>query len=417
MFGDFLDELGNLEFRPLDEQFIRDFWPMIVEIIGNPSSNPPAAIALLLIAIVLMILIGLAVLSVVASFGRGDDEELEYVAVSEGTPDDEIRTVRADTRVTHDPLRYHRAALWIGGSLLAVLVMGGASSQTTAVCLSCHGDVPHTAQREDDSHASVRCVSCHESGGALSSVTVAVPARIAHVVTGLFEASPTVGFGPVAGRACLRCHSSVADEVVEIADRSLLVSHSEPLEAGAGCLDCHKLDENAKIGQATKGMGTCLRCHNEVDASAACETCHLGDVSDAVLVSFRPAPRRIITQPNCYTCHDPAPCDSCHQGVRLPHPPDYAWTHMYDAARDIWFNAGRACYSCHTDERNSCYQAGCHDVELAYHYRRDPSFPRTHGDPATYPRVDDPYNQDPDCGGCHRFAATFDSPCEMCHRQ
>ena len=77
---------------------------------------------------------------------------------------------------------------------------------------------------------------------------------------------------------------------------------------------------------------------------------------------------------------------------------------MMDAARDIWLNQGRVCFTCHTAVRNSCYQQGCHANELDFHRGEDPTFPKTHGN-------------DPEwtCDSCHVYAASLDDPCAMCH--
>ncbi len=418
MIGRFLEYLEGLELRPLDEQFLRDFWPMVVEIVRNPASNPPAAIVLLLIAITLMLIIGMAVMLFITRIGSGEEEEHEYVVLPAEGAEETGPATPAEVRYVKDPLRHHRAVIWTAAAVVLVLLAGGVSSQSRSVCLSCHDGIAHTSESAGDSHQAVRCTQCHEPGGRVRSITLSVPGRMAHIFAGLFETDRTFGYGPVVGRSCRNCHAGVADEVVEIQNRALLVSHKEPLEAGAGCMDCHVLDGDAKVGQATKGMSTCLRCHDDTEASAACSTCHTGDVSMAVLAKAGLAlhqPRQIIAQPDCYTCHDPDPCDSCH-GVRLPHPEQYDWTHMYDAAEDIWFNAGQICYSCHTEERNSCYQAGCHEAELAYHYTRDPTFPRTHGIAAAYPRALDP-DVSMECDGCHLFAGNFETSCEMCHRR
>lgn len=406
-----IDFIENRELRPLDEEFFRTLVPTVMEIVRKPSSNPPAAAVLALIAVTLVTLVLLAVIQLILRNTDVDEDDYVYVLVDEegneisAAPAAVLAREPSSPRAKGDSLRYHWAALGVIGSLVVLLAAAGAGSQSREACLSCHDGVPHTAAAADDAHRSVRCIDCHESGGALSSLSLAVPARMAHIISGYFLEQDNGRFGPVPGRACLACHEGIIQGVVENPDRALRISHREPHEAGAGCRHCHALDDEGKLGRLAAGMSTCLRCHNEEDASAACSTCHTGDVGLAARSTVKHAPRQIVTRPNCYSCHQSAACDACH-GVRLPHSPDYRRTHMMDAARDIWLNQGRVCFTCHTAVRNSCYQRGCHANELDFHRGEDPTFPETHG-------------SDPEwtCDSCHMYAADLDDPCAMCHER
>lgn len=408
MIRQLIDFLETSELRPLDEEFLRNLWPTITEIVRHPENNPPAAVVLLLIAVTLVLLVCMTVALLVFRPRGNDDYEYEYVLVDEngeeieGPHSDAPARDSSSRAALKDPLRHHRTALWGIGALVVLLLTAGVGSQAREVCLTCHQGIQHTAVVANDAHQSVRCTGCHESVNVLGAVTVAVPARMAHILSGFVEEAGG-GYGPVSGSACRRCHTTVSREVVEIPGRAIRISHKEPLEAGAGCMHCHGLDEQRRIGRQTAGMSACLRCHNDANASADCSVCHTGDVGLAAISTAEHTPRQIIPQPDCYSCHEPESCDACH-GVRLPHSPDYRLTHMMDAARDIWFDQGGTCFVCHTAERNSCYQVGCHANELNFHRGEDPTFPRTHG-------------RDPEwvCDSCHVHAASFDDPCVMCH--
>ena len=400
MIRELIDELREVELSPVDADSLRSIWPEIVQIVQRPGSNILAAVIILLIVSLFLLIVTLAVISFIT--GRQDEDvpdELvgEYEdAQTDGAP------VAARPR-RKDPAPRSRIVLQGFGVVLLLLSVTSLTSQSRTVCMSCHAGIAHTDEVVGDAHQTVACVSCHEHGGVVESLTLGVWLRSQHILGGTVAAEPAGTYGVVTGRACLSCHEGIREGVTDNPDRALQVSHKEPLEAGAGCMDCHMLDETERIGRRTVGMSSCLRCHDEQQASAECPTCHTGDVSQAVLVSLSHRPRQTISQPDCYTCHDPGPCDSCH-GVRLPHPERYARTHMMDAARDIWFGGGRTCAECHTSERNSCYQRGCHFSELDYHRAEDPGFPRNHGN-----------RPDMRCDDCHPFAATFDDPCMMCH--
>lgn len=400
MLRELIDELREVELSPVDADSLRSMWPEIVQIIQKPGSNILAAVVILLIVSVFLVIVTMAVILLIT---RRHDDDVPIAPVREhedvqvgGAP------VVAQSR-RKDPLSRSRTVLQGFGILLLLLSMTSLSSQSRTVCISCHAGIAHTDEVASDAHQTVPCVSCHEHGDVVESLTLGVWLRTQHIIGGMMATGPAGTYGVVAGRACLTCHEGVREGVTENPDRALQISHKEPLEAGAGCMDCHILDETERIGRRTVGMSSCLRCHDEQQASAECPTCHTGDVSQAVLVSQAHEPRQTISRPDCYTCHDPGPCDSCH-GVRLPHPEQYARTHMMDAARDIWFGGGQTCAACHTTERNSCYQRGCHFNELDYHRAEDPGFPRNHGS-----------RPDMSCDDCHPFAREFDDPCTMCH--
>ena len=399
MIRELLDSLREVELRPIDADSLRDLGPAILEIIQNPGSNLLAAILILLIVSLFLLILTLAVIALIS----GQEDEAATGLSGGALGDEQERTAQSSPVRSRDPAARPRTLLQGFGVLLLLLAVTSLSSQSRSVCMSCHSGTAHTDELAGDVHQTVACVSCHEQGDPLDSMTLWVALRMQHIVTGMTGSEPSGAYGTVTGRACLQCHGTIGESVTDNPQRALRVSHKEPLEAGAGCMDCHHLDENESIGRTTVGMSSCLRCHDADQASAQCPTCHTGDVSQAVLVSSTHEARQAVTRPNCYTCHDPGPCDSCH-GVRLPHPERYDMTHMMDAARDIWFGGGRTCTACHTSERNSCYQSGCHFNELDYHRAEDPGFPRNHGS-----------RSDMMCDDCHRFAGQFDDPCRMCH--
>lgn len=426
MIQDIIDFLQTPQFRVPDEEFFRTLWPTILGIIRNPASNPAAAVVLAAIAVVLLVMLGLAVMYFLINLGEEEEEEYVYVVRETGEPvavtatgEPVVAAAAGETpaqgvvraRWVKDPLRFHRSFVWWFAILVLLLVATGITTQSRVVCVSCHDNTAHVAATaeegaDEDPHGGTACVRCHEGGNLVASVTISVTPRIIHMVEAVRGMDSPGGFGAANSRACERCHRDVRTRVTENEFRALRMSHAEPLEAGAVCLDCHQLDSTGAISGSIGGMDSCLRCHDGTLADAACSTCHTGDVSRAVTVRSNRLgiePRQLIAKPDCYSCHEPAGCDSCH-GVRLPHPQNYVMSHMRDAAIDLWSpNRGSTCFSCHTAERRSCYAANCHGEEMPFH-STDGSWRYEHRSAA-----------ETDCEGCHNRLNLFPNTCAMCH--
>lgn len=404
MIQDFIDFLDTAQFRVPDEEFFRTLWPTIVEIIRNPTSNVLAATLIVAIACVLLLMIGFSITYFLLGM-KDEEEEVELLVQQDGSVTTEAVPVVAKAKWVDDPLRHHKRFLWVIGLALLLLVTTGITTQNRSVCMSCHVETDHVKETEGDPHKDVACVRCHEGGDVVASVTISVVPRVWHIAQGIARSDSMVSYGNASSRACMSCHAGVTDAVTENSERALRMSHKEPIEAGAVCLDCHQLDAQGQVTRVTQGMDPCLRCHNDEVAAAACTTCHTGDVSKAIVARRSmsdPEPKQLVTSPDCYSCHDPAPCDSCH-GVRLPHPENYVTSHMRDAAIELWDNNGEACLKCHASEQRSCYRAGCHEFEMPLH-SEDGSW-----------RVDHQREPEGACEGCHNKMNQFPNTCAMCH--
>jgi hypothetical protein len=428
MIHDIIEFLQKPQFRVPDEAFFRTLWPTILGIIRNPASNPAAAVVLVAIAVVILVMVGLAITYFLISLGEEEEEEFVYVlaetgesVAAEALAGDAASVAGADApaagvvkaRWVKDPLRFHRSFLWWFAILTLLLIATGITTQSRAVCISCHDNTSHVARTteegaDEDPHGDVACVRCHEGGNPVASVSISVAPRLIHMAEAVRGIDNPGGFGAANSRACERCHSDIITRVTENEFRALRMSHVEPVDAGAVCLDCHGLDSHGAVSGAIGGMDSCLRCHDGSTAASECSTCHTGDVSRAVVVRSNKLgiePRQLIAKPDCYSCHDPAGCDACH-GVRLPHPEEYQVRHMRDAAIDLWDNQGKTCFSCHTENRRSCYRSGpCHELEMPMH-SVDGSFRYEH-------RRASPG----ECDDCHNRLQMFPNTCAMCHPQ
>ena len=219
-------------------------------------------------------------------------------------------------------------------------------------------------------HDKLSCVRCHEAGSVLGPFGMNTAVRSVHFLRG-FGVSAGSDYGSVTVSACNQCHRSDVAEVAKNETRGVLVSHTEPLEAGMRCVDCHQLRQGMVAG-GIGGMSRCVGCHDSVTASATCTDCHFEDVSVAASANRTAVQSTASIQidvPDCGGCHNlVTQCDPCHYGVRLPHSREFVERgHAREAALDYWTGSGNTCFQCHTATRNPC--GDCHQGEFWSHGR------------------------------------------------
>lgn len=360
--------LSTLTFADLEAR-----WELIQQAIANPQQNP--LIALLALAIILVFFLIIILTLAMWYFARVqkqhqtfellDEEENVIQTVDKETAEDildDARGVETKTKINYVGVLTAMVAV------VAVTVGFGVGTQSTTYCTACHNS-PHEAVAEWPlvaAHDEVSCVSCHEPGGVLQSVTLNVFPRAAHSIYGIFQdpgdrdATNRTAYGSVTQASCAGCHNSDMFErtlIIERPDRvTVRVSHYEPLEAGMSCAQCHIFSENQERQLIQTGMQTCVSCHNGSRASVACVSCHMADSpADTIQREMGSVWSRqlIHTSPDssCYDCHDTRSCDTCH-GTRVPHTTDYMMlTHNTPNsemihAYDYW-RIGDMCYNCH----------------------------------------------------------------------
>lgn len=392
----------------------------LASVAGDPASNP--IVALLLVGIVSVVIVILLILAMMFVIGRPgeeeydeDEDEEEYenmypIVPAEPSPESEGEA-EGEVEEPPAPVRRPRAPWTVTSTAIAILVgigiwvaTGWVTSQST-LCTSCHAASVHAKAGHTDPHSAVACVSCHETGGTFGALTYMVGPRAIHFVSGIMSTTVTDGYSrAVPSSACLGCHSAAISGVVTVKAQAVRVSHKEPVAAGAQCVDCHALVRGA-VSATTVGMSPCLRCHDGRTASSTCTTCHTGDIAVAVRPSAETTvgPQDLIGTPNCYTCHQPQPCDACH-GIRMPHTQEFMQHgHARAAALDYWFGGGKTCSRCHTATRNPCSK--CH-ADLPGH-GMGPSWAAGHQ-----------YGSPTNCSvGCHgnKTGNGTRSMCSFCH--
>lgn len=394
-------------------------WDEIVNLVRFPYSNITAALLLMAAVVIFVLLLASIVIAIVSRPSRRrlaqDAEELAYLqdVVSAWNEVESGEEAWSPPAVPVEPRRGPRWWLaWFAWTVAAVLVIGvavGVSSASSAVCVACHEVTPHSevvAAGATDPHEATACVRCHEPAGWLGSVTIEVPGRLGHQFNGLRAEPQPTSYGSVVSSACNQCHRSVAREITEDEERGVRMAHEHPLEAGAQCLDCHRV-ESTIVSKVTVGMTPCLRCHDGENQPTTCTLCHTKDVSAATRSRTNVAAmtgRALITTPDCGGCHEETTqCDPCHGGVRMPHTELFRWWgHAREGAKDLWFTDGERCARCHTEQRRPCTR--CHAFFPGH---AAPSWAREHG------RSVDPTS----CDGCHgntAYVAGRDF-CELCH--
>lgn len=346
--------------RPVSDLLTADMQEilrLIWEIVVDPASKPLEALLIFGIVVVGMAMLLISVLLMITRRPEQTAETTDDTATdSEGSP--------TGVEDSHDDVRPPRRRLPAGVVVLLAVVgwwlATAVTTTSTPVCLTCHEGSDHALTQADrDPHEQVRCVRCHDDGGALASLTVAVPSRVEHVVTGMLREVPTGGYG-TSDRACGSCHAADIERTTDNGAKAVKMSHIEPLAQGAECLDCHRVSDGV-VGVSTTGMQPCLRCHNDTDASADCAFCHTGDIALAVAGRSQATTATaevLVTRIDCGGCHTQETCDSCH-GIRLPHTPEFmSYGHAREGVEDLWYNGGATCGKCHTEESRPC--TSCH---------------------------------------------------------
>jgi hypothetical protein len=375
----------------------------IPDMIREPGANPTQSMLLIAILVTLVLLILVCMVLIAMRPPRrvpGPTSPAERSAAPAAR-----RTVKRDRPGWLSPA----VSRLLPASIVLVvafglLVVGGVTSGGRTACVSCHQDSPHSAATDADPHRAIACVACHEGGGVLARATFNTVRRFEHFVLGALSDPGAAGYGlPIASDSCRGCHRSALTGPLADTPRGLRMSHTEPLAAGAECVDCHVL-EAGLIAASSGGMTSCLRCHGSGAVFSTCDRCHIGDPALAARTLDETGTltaSALVKNPRCDGCHkSQATCDQCH-GIRMPHTQSFMGAgHARAAAVDIWDNGGRVCRKCHYKGHRSCTQ--CHSAFPGH----PPAFKATHqaGDART------------GCT-CHQWDAkargmTF---CELCH--
>lgn len=314
---------------------------------------------------------------------------------------------------------------------VVLLFIGGVTwyAERPSSCASCHTASAYAENLSASVHVDIGCMQCHRQSGALARVRDGV--RYGGWLWSHYIDQTAVEPGQgafVDSRSCLSCHREILRETITAG--SVRVRHEDFIDEGESCTDCHGTVGHAAARgiQAQAVMNSCLRCHNEVDASAGCDVCHVEDVGVRVATERggRLGTVGLRDTSNCYACHEEAPCTSCH-GVVMPHPEGWSnpapqglqgsrfisgpgsafepGTHARDG-----FASREVCWRCHEGRGQDFEpsQPGCWCHGELGNYHGGPAWIREHGPQATGQKTGASSN----CGMCHGPPEVF---CTWCH--
>ncbi|NYE57358.1 NapC/NirT family cytochrome c [Carboxydothermus ferrireducens] len=269
-------------------------------------------------------------------------------------------------------------------------------------CNTCHSMKPYVAAWEKSYHAKTDCMSCHRDPGfvGLMKVKLGGLRQVAVELTQKPEPAEIKGKGEVPNRRCESCH-----KLNELSGPTA-ITFSHELHAGKNnieCVTCH--------GDLVHGtpkvlkMQDCLDCHKEKNGPTKCESCHQDKATmkpqnhDAKwLAAHGTEAKKDLA--SCTTCHtgdlgQEKYCNSCHNGVQMPHPDGWAKNHKVS---DV-----KVCNTCHEKpveggKAQTCIS--CHQVEMPH----PANWTSTHGKFTLQ-------NKNVNCYSCHTK-----TECSSCHK-
>lgn len=308
------------------------------------------------------------------------------------------------------------ATRWIVRAIIVFVVLGvfwvaEVQLDNPKQCASCHSEANYPAAVAESEHKDVSCMSCHGSQGVGAPLADAATYGRWVLVYSSRKAAPDPEPGSVTSSDCLSCHGDVRTGVVE--RKGIRVRHSDFLEAGNDCMECHASVAHGDTVSVPKepGMNKCLVCHDGTKAPADCDYCHVAEPETAnIPLDQLPKINQLDTS-NCYTCHEEKPCLRCH-GVTMPHPVGWSpgegadtnsGTHPYEG-----FKNRELCWRCHFAEGKpfQASDASCRCHGLLGKMHGGAAWVREHALQATGKKP----GAEAECYACHTQEL-----CVMCH--
>jgi len=346
----------------------------IPQVVDNPLGYPQEAFvlaAMTAVALIMLLLVALIVIEGIPA--RSAARALGY------RRDPERLVTRSGIAVAVV------AAVFVAVSLVPLVPPAG------DLCASCHEVAPAVAAWQADAHRGVSCYGCHARGGVAGSMQAGAEGMARLIGAG----DDSADGAPVYQGRCLSCHGEVREGIT---GGPIAMRHSDVIEAGYACLQCHPQAghdglEQEPLPVTRSRMSTCLACHDGVRASSECTTCHDGRPSDTSASAPGGSAEAGVTCKGCHSEETDRTCVDCH-GLELPHPEGFMREHARLSSRDP-----ALCARCH-EIASAVAGCSCHS-ETNVHGTYNEWFP-VHGAAArsSWP------------GGCRCHADSF---CLKCH--
>lgn len=214
--------------------------------------------------------------------------------------------------------------------------------------------------------------------------------------------------------SCGDCHEDLDASLKADPNQLLLFRHAKHFRTGVSdCAECHVANTHTPDRTRVPQMITCAKCHEkgpdeEARAPSACQTCHPPGVSQAppshTLAAWAPkahAAKAMSTAGfDCLQCHSETTCRSCHGGLQMPHPDQWAQEPHVQA----YFADAQACALCH-EVPSATEQGGRDSCDTCHHPQgnQDQNWIQAHPDVIT------------SRGAASCFQCHAEETCATCH--
>lgn len=307
--------------------------------LSDPASDPLSALlALASIVLVLLVLVLVTYLAVITVEGRRRPAPVQDSQLTRAGKSGPARVL----------------GLVVGIIAIAAIGYGWTYSASDAMCARCHFTSRAIDSHAEGAHADIACRSCHVGPGVRGAFTARIRGGVNLATQILGNASDEPVSAEVRNGACIACHENVASGVTVA--RSIRMRHSDVLELGHACTDCHNTEAHGTEVRRARypRMGLCIGCHDGIKAASECDVCHSEDVGVAVRRLQRPFAKTNIEKDDCRGCHPIDTCNACH-GLEMPHSQEFV--EGFHARKGLTQTA--VCLRCH-DIAGFCNTGLCH---------------------------------------------------------
>lgn len=290
-------------------------------ILGNPQSNPKAALLLLGMVGVLALIIIL----------------ISFILYS--------LTREAQKEHTEKSFSLKKSIIMLGITGLVFVSLSYAGSiyiSRSSLCSQCHIMRSSVTSWKNSEHKNISCNECHQKKQFFGQLEFSVK-RFGELVNyNQNNKKKQKVTASVTENNCIACHENTIKETNVF--KSIRVAHSH--FAGVfKCSDCHKSGHERK-NNPYQIEELCLSCHRSKKKSNKCSFCHARDIGVHVVTpnrDFKKVQYGGLT--TCRGCHSISICTKCH-GIEIPHPQNWKRPEQH-AKYAVFKKKNKICKKCH----------------------------------------------------------------------